>query len=124
MSYDIPAGGQVITGIAGSTVRQYYPVIMASDGQWDESGANADAMGVSQQSAVANGAFAIMVGGVTKVLVGTGGATRGSRAVVDDGTNGVENQASSAEFVIGRFLATGVAGDYVPMLIGSNFLVP
>lgn len=60
-------------------------------------------------------------GAIVKVLVGTGGATRGSYAVaVSDGfTNKTLGGGTTVSYIAGKFLQTAVAGDYAELLVGE-----
>ncbi len=57
---------------------------------------------------------------IVPVLVGTGGATRGAFAVaVSDGwTDQTLGGGTTVKHVGGKFLQSGVAGDYVGMMVG------
>lgn len=56
-----------------------------------------------------------------EVLVGTGGATRGENAVMaaDGFTNKTLGGGTTVAHAAGKFMQTGVAGDYVSLLIGG-----
>ena len=60
---------------------------------------------------------ALFGSGIAKVKVGTGGATRGNPAkyVANGLTNATVGGATTALFVCGQFLESGVAGDLVGM---------
>lgn len=70
-------------------------------------------------------AYLTMGSGVLSVLVGTGGATRDSYAVcVSDGVTNAPAQGNAATRIYspGRFLATGTAGQHVPLQVGLSVL--
>lgn len=64
--------------------------------------------------------IAMFGNGIKKVKVGTGGATRGKGAkyVANGLTNATIGGATTALFVCGQFLESGVVGDLVAMNIG------
>lgn len=66
----------------------------------------------------------VMLGSaVMPVTVGTGGATRGVHAVVvaDGYTDAATASGGTvAQYIAGKFLQTGVAGDVVGLMIGTN----
>lgn len=69
---------------------------------------------------------ALFGNGIAKVKVGTGGATRGNPAkyVANGLTNATIGGATTALFVCGQFLESGVAGDLVAVnLAGAGFTV-
>lgn len=121
MATEIP--GLVITGVAGEsmTSAQYYGTILAADGAWDiaDTPGN-DIMGVIQNNPAAGAEVTVMVSGVSKMVVGTGGVTVGDKVqCIADGIT----TAASGDHVVGRALATGVAGDIVSVLLVSNHLL-
>jgi hypothetical protein len=122
MATEIP--GLVITLAAGgdltAAVNQYRPVKMNSTGLITLSGASEDAVGFLQNMPNTGEAATVMVTGVTKALVGTGGVTAGNkvRAVAD----GVA-AAGSGHHVVGTALDSGLAGEYVRVLIISNHVL-
>lgn len=63
---------------------------------------------------------AIFGSGIAKVKVGTGGATRGNPAkyVANGATNATIGGATTALFVLGQFLESGVVGDLVAVNLG------
>lgn len=84
-------------------------------------GESADAIALETQgTAGKNCQIALLAGAcVIKVLVGTGGATRGKYAkVVSDGLAdvGVLGGGTTLAEVVGKFVQSGVAGDYVGMI--------
>lgn len=129
---------QVFTVAAGQTVRPGMGIKIATT---DTSPATADypqaqeaiadtddaiaiAMGEPGDTAYAAGAqfsaYYVAGGGVLPVLVGTGGATRGVSAVcTSDGFTdvGANGNATTRIFSPGVFLRTGVATDWVPLLV-------
>lgn len=80
-----------------------------------------DTIGValSTQTAGERVQVCMLTGGcVVKVLVGTGGATRGKYAIVT--TDGVTDQTlgggTTVKYIVGKFVQSGSAGDYVGMI--------
>ena len=89
------------------------------------SGSDPLAIGVAKQGNVATRPASIVMYGssVVKVLVGTGGATRGKLAVrVSDGftDSATVGGGTTVQYVRGQFLQSGVVGDTVGMMIGVN----
>jgi len=83
------------------------------------------AIGITHKAnAAGRPAHVIMYGhAVVTALVGTGGATRGvcAKGVADGFTDAATNGGGTTSQIIkGQFLQTGVAGDYVEMMIGVN----
>lgn len=120
MATEVP--GLVITMTAGEAVGQYRGVILQADGKVDQADTPGDDMdGVAQVAAAADGdTVPVMVSGVSKMLVGTGGITVGQKCqVIADGIA----VAASGNHVIGRALATGAAGTLVPVLLGSKHIL-
>jgi hypothetical protein len=77
-------------------------------------------VGVPLHDAAAGAPCDVALSHVVPVLVGTNGATRGERATMEaDGyTDAAAASGGATEvYVYGIFLQTGVAGDYVGMLI-------
>lgn len=91
-----------------------------SDGSIDNAGANEDlAIGTALEVVVGDGVKLVQVAldfhAIVPMLVGTGGATRGTYAVmVADGVaNAAASGVTNARPICGKFLQTGVAGDIV-----------
>jgi hypothetical protein len=62
---------------------------------------------------------------IVQVLVGTGGATRGkyAKCVADGVTDAAESVTTPvAAYVCGKFLQSGVAGDYVGMYVLDSWI--
>lgn len=83
-------------------------------------GESADAVALETQTTGKNCQVVMLAGAcIIKVLVGTGGATRGKFAkVVSDGVTdvGTLGGGTTAAEVVGKFVQSGVAGDYVGMM--------
>lgn len=121
MATEIP--GLVITGVAGESFAsaQYYGCVLAADGQWDiaDTPGN-DIMGVAQNKPAVGEELTVMVSGVSKMVVGTGGVTVGDKVqCIADGIT----TAASGDHVVGRALSTGAAGEIVSVLLVSNHLL-
>lgn len=120
MTGEVP--GLVITVTAGEAITQYTAVRMESDGKVDFAGATPgeDGLGVAQIAASADGdAIPAMVTGISWMKVGTGGITVGEKVqLIADGIAA----AASGDYVFGVAFATGLVGELVPVLLGSNHL--
>ena len=112
----------------GQTVEPGRPILLSgSDDECAHAGAGSDlAVGISQNGGTAGDPIdAFMFGPVVPVKVGTGGATRGKKAIIvsdgvtdapDHDSDGTGNQA-----IYGIFVQSGVAGDFVGMMpVPSN----
>lgn len=111
--------GLVITLVAGEDLRlkQYMAVRMESDGAIDFAGASVgeDALGFLQNTPNTGEAATVMVNGITKAVVGTGGITAGEKAqAIADGIAA----ATTGDHVLGIALDTGLAGEKVRLLLG------
>lgn len=97
--------------------------VIASDGQVDPvASAGGDADGVIMNKPTAAGqATTLAICGVAKVVVGTGGVTAGAKLQSD--ATGKAITAASADHVIGKALATGAAGDIIPVLLVSKHIL-
>lgn len=97
--------------------------VVAADGQVDPVGtAGADADGVIMNKPTAAGQpTQLAVGGVAKVVVGTGGVTAGAKLQSD--ATGKAITAASTKHVVGKALATGAAGDIIPVLLVSKHIL-
>lgn len=117
--------GQLITLIAGeviSAANQYRFVRMEADGKVDLAGASVgeDGLGIVQTLATAEDeAVTVMVSGVSKALVGTGGVSAGDLVqAINDGVIA----ATNGDFVVGQALDDGLVTELVRVLIGSRHL--
>jgi len=89
------------------------------------SGSDAAAIGVTAQGNLAGRTASVVLYGtaVMPVTVGTGGATRGTLAVrVSDGYTDAATVGggTTAQYIRGMFLQSGVVGDVVGLMIGIN----
>lgn len=87
-------------------------------------GESADAIALETQTTAGKPCQVVMLAGacIIKVLVGTGGATRGKYAkVVSDGLTDVGTLGGGTTLaeVVGKFLQSGAAGEYVGMIPAS-----
>ncbi len=93
-----------------------------ADNQVEACGAGEDGIGVAMASGVAGDTVQVVLEGycVAKVKVGTGGATRGAFAkIVADGyTDQAIADGTTPRLLAGKFMNTGVAGDFVGLLMG------
>lgn len=83
-------------------------------------GANGKVFGIFLDTAAAAARVDVALSGVVPVLVGTGGATQGEFAIAtaDGFTNQTLGGGTTVKHIAGKFLQTGVAGDYVGLVIG------
>jgi len=101
---------------ADLSAAQYYAVYIDSNGQAALCGADALAVGILQNKPSAAGqAATVQISGVSKVVVGTGAATAGAVAGTEAGGDLID--AGTGVSGVGVFIASGTAGDIVPMLI-------
>lgn len=108
-----------ITASADLSAGQYRAVVIDANGQAAFAGADVAIDGFLQNKPDAiNKPCSIKgPGTVTKALVGTGDATRGSLATT--AADGVTD-ASSTDIICGRFLETGVATNTVSLWVGPG----
>lgn len=113
------ASGQTV--VAGRAI-----LLSGSDNECAPAGADSDlAVGIAQNGGTAGQPIdAFMFGPVVPVKVGTGGATRGKKAVLvadgvadapDHNSDGTGNQA-----IYGIFVQSGVAADEVGMMLAAS----
>lgn len=112
--------------VVTAAVEAYRAVSLStSDSQCAYTAAGGAAYGFTQSAAAVGVAVTVAVTGcgeTTRAKVGTGGATRGSWAVVVDADGRVTNAAALgggtvARNVVGKFEETGVAGDEVGLIL-------
>lgn len=93
----------------------------AADDQIQDCVLGEDGIGIAMSSAGAGSQVGVLLDGhaIAKVLVGTGGASRGKHAVmITDGfTDLVNANPTEVQYPAGKFMQTGVVGDYVGLLI-------
>ena len=99
------------TSIAGSAIAQFTFVVLAADGQVDNTGANLRTDGVALQAATAAGQ-AITVAYDGRVTV-TAGGTIARGAAVAVGTSGQAKTAASTNVIVGFALEAGVSGQVI-----------
>lgn len=91
---------------------QYYPVKFTSGKATIATVLGEDCIGIQQNApAAADRACEIAWEGISRCVVGTGGATQGSYAVAT--TDGLTDQTSPDQFVLGRFLSDGSATEII-----------
>lgn len=92
----------------------------ASDTEAEDAGAGGKVSGVFLETKAAGEVADVAVSGIVPVLVGTGGATRGEFAIAT--ADGFANQTlgggTTVRHIAGKFMQSGVPGDYVGLLIG------
>lgn len=110
--------------VVTTAVEQYRVVSLnTSDSQCVHTAAGAAGYGVALEAGAVGAVIPVAVlgcGETVRIKVGTGGATRGSWAVVvaDGVTNaGTLGGGSVAKNIVGKFEETGVAGDVVGMIL-------
>jgi hypothetical protein len=111
------------TVASGQTATKGKPVLLSgSDDEIDDAGADSDlAVGIALETKAAGKECDVyLFGPVVPVLVGTGGATRGTKAVIvaDGFTNAPAHNSDGTgnQAVYGIFMQTGAAGDLVGMI--------
>lgn len=105
---------------ADLSTKQYRFVTLSSGQVAVVASAGADAIGVlSDKPAAAGRPARVVVGGVTKVILG---ATVAQDAEVQSDANGAGITAASGDYVLGKALEGGDSGDIVAVLLGSNHL--
>lgn len=79
-------------------------------------------VGVFQHDALNGAEVRVMVYGITRLKIGTGGITRGVLVTSDATGQGIalSGAAATNNSAIGRAMASGVAGDIVPVLISQS----
>lgn len=112
-----------ITIEAGSdlSAEQFHFVDVASDGQVDLAGNGLDAIGVVLNNPGAAGQAAeVQIAGVAKVVIGVGDLIAGDRVQSDAAGEAIA--ATTLDFVLGRALTGGSAGELASVLLGSTHL--
>ena len=108
--YTVPASADLST-------KQFFPIVIDSSGEAVVAGADVFVDGILQNKPSAQGVEASIAspGSISKVEIGTGGATVGvyAKAVADGAAD-----ASATDIIIGMFLVGGAAG-----AIGTILLV-
>ncbi len=100
---------------ADLSANQFRAVVVDGNGQVALAGADVPIAGYLLNKPSAQGDPAnVQIGGIAKVLVGTGGATASGVAVT--ASDGVTN-ASITDVVVGTFLTSGAAGEVVEVLM-------
>jgi hypothetical protein len=101
---------------ADLSASQFCFVVVNASGRLALPAAGSHAEGILQDKPNGAGVYGdVGILGVSKVLVGAGGVTAGDLLASD--ANGKAVTATAGNFVLGRALATGAAGTYVPALI-------
>lgn len=106
--------------VAGAdlTTRQFRAIIIDATGRAALAGADVAIDGILQNNPNTDEPATIWgPGSVSKVIVGTGGATRGTLATT--AADGMKD-AAATDVVAGRFLETGVAGVTVALWMGPQ----
>ncbi len=81
-----------------------------------------DLVGIFQHDALNGAEVRVMTMGISRLKLGTGGIARGA-LITSDGTGqgiALAGAAGTNVAVIGRALATGVAGDVIPILLSQS----
>lgn len=113
---------------SGQSVTEGEAVVLASDSTVQDAGGASDlAVGIARQSGTGANSDRVEVTmfgyAVERVLVGTGGATRGTKAklVADGFTDATthDSDGTGNESTYGVFMETGVVGDYVGLLLSG-----
>lgn len=113
--YKIPATKAVTVG--------FRVKFSGADDQIENCGANEDGFAIALQSGVAGEEVEVLLEGfaVAKVKVGTGGATRGlfAKFLADGFTDQAIADGATVRNLAGKFLQSGVVGDFVGLLLGA-----
>lgn len=128
MAYEALVGSDIGVLIAGAdlSAKQYrfVKIDTAADDQVIAAAAATDEIvGILQNDPTNGQAASIRTVGISKLLLGVGGATRGNRLTSDANGKGVV--AAGAQVVGAIALHTGVVGDIIPVLVlvdGTDFM--
>jgi Uncharacterized conserved protein (DUF2190) len=116
MAYEQTLRNICVPANADLSASQFCFVVVNASGRLVLPAAGGHAEGILQDKPNAAGVYGeVGILGVSKVLVGTGGVTAGDLLASD--VNGKAVTATTGNFVLGRALATGAAGTYIPALI-------
>ena len=118
MSFD---ASEILVSLPVSTdlhTSQFCCVTVNSSGQLalTTAGAAADGVLLSNDANAQGKVAGMAISGITKVVLATGGCTAGDLLMVSGSAGQVTTQTSTNK-IIGRALATGNAGDIIPMLL-------
>lgn len=115
-AYDVPSGKAITKG---------KPVMHsgADDAAEDATATTSDAIGIALESGAAstsNKKVVLFGNGIAKVLVASGGATRGAFAKYASGgsTDMTVGGGTTKVVCLGQYLQSGVSGDYVGINLG------
>lgn len=115
MAKELPDFMYSAIAAASLASKQYYFVKLDSNGKVDAvAAAGVDHDGIVQNAPASGQAAEVMHSGISKVIVGTGGSTRGSKAAI--ASDGRAILATTDESV-GVFLDTVAAGEVASILI-------
>jgi hypothetical protein len=122
MAHEEMENALIRTFTVGTAVTKGKLVKFAGDDTVTDASAGELGMGIAMETSSTAGArvqVALLSGAsIVKVLVGTGGATRGkfATAVANGLTDITPGGGTVAKYIAGLFLQTGAAGEYVGML--------
>ncbi len=107
----------------GETVAKGTRVKLTAEGEIDQCNANEAGIGTAEEAGVsAQKGVTVLLDGhaIIPVLVGTGGATinKYAKPVADGYADITVADGTTPTYASGMFMQTGVAGDYVGMMIG------
>jgi len=102
-----------------TTSKQYYIVDIGADKTATlASVAGQAAIGVLQNAPAAGEAALVRTGGVSKVIVGTGGITAGDQVQTD--ATGAAIAAATGDWTLGMCLIGAAAGEYATILVAPS----
>ncbi len=109
---------------AGAAITAYTVAKFGSDDDtMNPAAANTDLLvGIFQHDAVSGAEVRVMLDGISRLKLGTGGITRGALITVDASGQGIALSGAAGTNVqsIGIAMASGAAGDIVPVLIAPS----
>jgi hypothetical protein len=122
VAYEIPGFSFTLIAAADLSASQYCFVNVDNTGKAALPAANARCVGVLQNKPTSGQVCTIVASGISKALVGVGDCTAGDDLEVT-GTGAVKVAAGAGSRIVAVALASGVAGNIVPVLIGRDGIV-
>lgn len=122
MAYEIPGFSFTLVAAADLSASQFCFVNVDATGLAALPGANGRAIGVLQNKPALGRVATVVCSGISKALVGVGDCTAGDDLEVT-ATGAVKVAAGAGSRIVGVALATGVAGQIIPVLIQRDGIV-
>lgn len=108
-----------LTAAADYSAKQYYIMDIGADKTATlASVAGQAVIGVLQNAPASGAAARVRTGGVSKVIVGTGGITAGAQVQTD--ATGAAIAAASGDWTLGMCLIGAAAGEYATILVAPS----